>query len=185
MKISKQLIKISTILKNSKEYFDEDETYNWKKYKSVSNDVRNIYKIQNNMINKWKNDKKFQDAYNAGYLFFDQNEKLCAIHSKETFGKLQPQKCKDGDYLVIGSFNDCYPINEQTFKERYDHINGSQYLKKSNIIIQAIQNPFNYQIIVKNQKGDLNCKINDYIVKNQNGYSVIDQKIFNATYQPY
>ena len=181
-KISNQLIKIAQLINDK--YFDPQLNYNWEKYKSKSGDIRHLYPNENNMLNKYKSDKLFQDAYKNGFLFFNENGKLEKVHSKETFEhKLEPQKIDANDVLVIGNFNDCYPISQKIFQERYEHIKGSEYLKKSNVIVQAIKNPYDYDIIVKNNHGDLNCKIGDYITKSNNSYAVVDSEIFEKTYQ--
>lgn len=182
MKASNQLFKIAQLI--NKQYFDPSLNYDWKQYRPKKKDIRHLYPNENNMLNKYKSDKVFQDAYKSGFLFFDKNGKLEKIHSKETFqSKLQPQKCNSDEVLVIGKFNDCYPISKQVFNDRYIHIKGSEYQKKTNIIVQAIENPYDRDILVKNQHGDLNCKVGDYITKNGNSYAVVDRKIFEETYQ--
>lgn len=181
MKASKQLFKIAEIIK--KLYFNPLLEYNWKKYKSIG-DIRNVYPIEKDMLNKYRDNEVFQNAYEKGFLFFDKNGKLEKIHSKETFEKdIQPEKCSQDDVLVIGRFNDCYPISRETFNERYKHLEGTQYLKKSNIIIEAIKNPYDYEIIVQNEHGDLHCNVGDYIIKNGNSYAVVNKEIFQKTYQ--
>lgn len=183
MKASDQLLAIAKVLNEENvHYFNEQLNYDWKKYKSIG-DIRNLYPIESNMLNIYKEDEVFQNAYKNGFLIFDQKGKLIAIHSKETFEhNLQPQKCNQDEILVIGRFNDCYPISKEIFQQRYIHIEGSKYQKKSNIVIYAIQNPYDYEILVKNQHGDLKCKIGDYITKNNNSYAVVDKQIFEETY---
>jgi hypothetical protein len=66
------------------------------------------------MLKDYSDDKVFQNALKNGYLIFE-NDVLKAVHSKETIGKLAPEKVNKNDVLIIGKFNDCYPCPKSVF----------------------------------------------------------------------
>lgn len=179
-KISQQLYNLATKLMKT---FDPKDVaqFQWKKYKSVKGDFRNVYFLSNTMINDYSDDQIFQNALNNGYLIFE-NGVLKAVHSKETIGKLAPEKVNENDVLIIGKFNDCYPCPKSVFQQKYKHVEGSLYEKLSNIIVEAYQNN-GYNMIVKSNHGQQMCKSQDYIIKSDNDYNVVDKQIFEKTYK--
>lgn len=179
-KISEQLFEVATMLMQT---FNPNkiEESQWKKYKSKQNDFRNIYFISNTMLKDYSDDQIFQNALNNGYLIFE-NGVLKSVHSKETIGKLAPEKVNGNDVLIIGKFNDCYPCPKSVFQQKYKHVEGSLYEKLSNIIVEAYQNN-GYNMIVESNHGQQMCKSQDYIVKSDNDYNVVDKQIFEKTYK--